>query len=301
MRIFIEDSAGDVISCNVDGLVQNEWGDVIVDNPACLDAVEDNPVNDDKLVLGSKRCGFSAMRMDATGRIVITASNPCVIPQPVAFTLRDDDFSMECETDILTQDSAGVLNLQGSECAYSVKEGDVTGAWGTMVLSDGPLERSCDFGGLSMDDSGNIVVTARGSCFGDSDGDLIPDPVDPDNATAATDECLIQGDASWETVSISGARYLQDVTCQLPKPEYIVVADVVFGGYHHEPLSYPPDQPIVADYHATNSILLLGPVSVKGGSSFTIDSGRELRIWGPFKVTAGSEFRVVPLLLIHED
>ncbi len=303
MRIYIEDVAGDVISCDVDGLTQNEWGDLIVSNPApgCLDAVEDNPVTSDKLVLGSKRCGFAAMRMDDTGRIVVTASNACVIAQPVAFTLRDDDFSMFCETDVMSQNSAGALNLEGSVCAYSVKEGDVTNSYGSLVLRDGAVERNCAFRSMSMDASGDIVITAQGSCFGDSDGDLIPDPVDPDNATVATDECLIQGDANWETVSISGARYLQDVTCELPKPEYIVVADVVFGGFHHEPLSYPPDQPIVADYHATNSIRLLGPVSVKGGSSFTVDSGGGLGIWGPFKVTAGSEFRVVPLLLIHED
>ncbi len=301
MRIYIEDDAGDVISCDVDKLTQNESGDLTVSNPApgCLNAVENNPVNDDRLVLGSKSCGFSSLRIDETGRILVTASNACVISQPLSFTLKDDDFSMDCETDVMSQDSAGVLNLEGSVCAQAVKEGDVAGS--TLVLRDGPVARGCDFQRLSMDGSGNIVVTARGSCFGDSDGDLIPDPVDPDNAAMATEDCIVTGDADWETVSISGARYRHDVTCQLPKPEYIVVADVVFGGDYHEPLTYPPDEPIVADYHATNNILLLGPVSVKGGSSFTVDSGRALSIWGPFKVTAGSEFRVLPLFQVIED
>ena len=301
MRIYIEDVAGSVISCDVDGLTQNASGDLTVTNPApgCLDAVEDNPVNDNKLVLGSKGCGFSALRIDGAGRVTVTASNACVIPQPVYFTLMDDDFSMDCETDVLSLNGTGVLSLEGSVCAQAVKEGDVAGS--TLVFRDGPIARGCDFRRMSMDAAGNIVVTAQGSCFGDSDGDLIPDPLDPDNAAMATEDCIVAGDANWETVSISGARYLQDVTCQLPKPEYIVVADVVFGGFHHEPLSYPPDQPIVADYHATNSIRLVGPVSVKGGSSFTVDSGGGLGIWGPFKVTAESEFRVVPLVRVHED
>ena len=303
MQIFIEDSLGGVIACEVDGLTQNSWGDVIVSNPACLNAVVDNPVLDDKLVLGTKRCGFSSMRMDSMGRVVVTASNSCVIAQPVSFTLRDDNFEMSCETDVISQGGAGVLHLDGSTCASALKEGEgaVAYSFGSMVLKDGPIERSCAFESLSMDALGNIVVTAQGSCFGDSDGDLIPDPKDPDNAVAATDDCLIAGDASWETISISGARYSVDVTCELPKPDYIVVADVVFGGFNHELLSYPPDVPIVADYYATQSIALLGPVSVKGGSTFTVDSGRELSIWGPFKVTKGSEFRVVPLVLSIED
>ena len=301
MQIYIEDSAGDVIACEVDGLTQNEWGDVIVNNPGCLNAVENNPVNDDKLVLGEKRCGFSSLRMDAAGRVTVTASNSCVIAQPVAFVLQDDDYEMNCETDVVSQSGSGVLYLDGSVCASAMKEGPVSYSSGAMVLRDGPVERSCTFKSMSMDAQGNIVVKAQGSCFGDSDGDLIPDPMDPDNALAATDECLVNGDANWETVSISGARYRQDVTCELPRPDYIVVADVVFGGDYHEPLSYPPDEAIVADYYATQSIALLGPVSVKGGSSFTVDSGRELSIWGPFKVMAGSEFRVVPLELSVDD
>ena len=301
MRIYIEDVDGKVISCDVGGLTQNELGDLTVNNPApgCLAAVEDNPVNDDKLVLGGKSCGFSSLRIDGTGRVLVTASNACVIPQPIYFTLKDDDFSMDCETDVLSLNGNGVLSLEGSICAQAVKEGNVVGR--TLVFRDGPVARGCDFRGMSMDGSGNIVVTARGSCFGDSDGDLIPDPVDPDNAEMATEDCIVTGDENWETVSISGARYRHDVTCELPKPEYIVVADVVFGGDYHEPLTYPPDEPIVAGYHATNNILLLGPVSVKGGSSFTVDSGRALSIWGPFKVTAGSEFRVLPLFQVTED
>jgi hypothetical protein len=301
MQIFIEDSLGDVIACEVDGFTQNSWGDVIVSNPGCLGSVVSNPVNDDKLVLGEKRCGFSSMRMDETGRVVITASNSCVISQPVSFTLRDDDYEMSCETDVVSQGGAGVLHLDGSTCAAALKEGPASHSFGSMVLKDGPIVRECAFESMSMDAAGNIEVVARGSCFGDSDGDLIPDPMDPDNAVAAGDDCLIAGDASWETISISGARYSDDVTCELPKPDYIVVADVVFGGFNHEPLSYPPDVPIVADYYATQSIALLGPVSVKGGSTFTVDSGRELSIWGPFKVTKGSEFRVVPLVLSIEN
>ncbi len=301
MRIYIEDVTGSVMSCDVAGLTQNESGDLTINTPApgCLDSVEDNPVNDDKLVLGGKSCGFSSLRIDETGRILVTASNACVIPQPVSFVLKDDDFSMDCETDVLSLNSTGVLSLEGSVCAQAVKEGDVAGK--TLVFRDGPVARGCDFRKMSMDASGTIVVTAGGSCFGDSDGDLIPDPVDPDNAAMATEDCVVTGDADWETVSISGARYRHDVTCQLPKPEYIVVADVVFGGNYHEPLTYPPDEPIVANYHATNNILLLGPVSVKGGSSFTVDSGGALSIWGPFKVTAGSEFRVLPLFQVIED
>jgi len=297
MQISIEDALGRVVSCGVDSLTQNSWGDVIVSNPDCQDSLVNNPVSAGKLVLGQKRCGFSSLHIDDKGRIVVTASNSCVISRPVFFTLRDDDFEMSCETDVMSQDYAGVLHLDGSRCASALKEGAVNYSPGSMIVKDGSIERSCVFESLNMDVAGNIVVTAQGSCFGDSDGDLIPDPMDPDNTVAATSKCAprggsVHGQANWETVSISGARYDSDVTCELPRPDYIVVADTVFGGFNHEPLSYPPDVPIVADYYASQSIALLGPVSVKGGSTFSVDSGRGLSIWGPFKVTAGSEFRV---------
>ncbi len=199
--------------------------------------------------------------------------------------LRDDRFQIDCTATSVQMGADGSLSVDGSSCIDKIQ----TGAAGTLqFLDNATVTHSCAFGSMTMNANGNMVITAMGNCFGDSDGDSIPDLIDPNVAEAATPECIVQGETPDETVSMTGALYTADDTCYTPAPNRLVAANTVVG---------QASTPVILDLYAKDSIALLG-ATVSGNSTLTLqgeDQNQPLvRIWKPFSIEAGSVLRVHP-------
>ncbi len=206
-----------------------------------------------------------------------------VAPMPV--TLRDDRFQFDCTASDVRMGADGSLKLEGSTCS-NVVQIDVSGS--LQFLENGSITHSCAFASMTMNAEGSMVITAAGNCFRDSDGDNIPDLVDPAVDTAATGDCIVQGASPDETVSLSGANYVANETCMLPAPNRLVAANTVIGA---------ANAPATVDFHAKNGVDLVG-ATVDGSSTFRIHGDDQVqpavRIWGPFLVQAGGVLSVHP-------
>ncbi len=205
----------------------------------------------------------------------------------IPVSLRDDRFQFDCSASNVQLEVDGSLKLEGSTCSDVVQIG-ASGSLQFLEIGATTPTHSCIFSGLTMDAEGSMVITAAGNCFRDSDGDQIPDLIDPDVGTAATADCAFQGASPDETVSLSGASYTVDGTCVLPAPNRLVAASTVVGAVN---------TPASVDFHANDGVDLIG-ATIDGSSMFRVHGGTQMlpvvRIWGPFLVQAGGVFSVHP-------
>ncbi|WP_456416852.1 hypothetical protein [Thiolapillus sp.] len=204
---------------------------------------------------------------------------------PIPVSLRDNRFQFDCSASDVQLGVDGALKLAGSTCSSVV----LIGASGTLqFLENGDITHSCTFAGMTMDADGSMVITAAGDCFRDSDGDQIPDLIDPAVDVAATADCIVQGASPDESVSLSGASYSVNETCILPAPNRLVAANTVVGTANGS---------ANVDFHAKDGVDLIG-AAVDGGSVFRVHGDAQtlpvVRIWGPFSVQPGGEFSVHP-------
>ncbi|WP_456376839.1 hypothetical protein [Thiolapillus sp.] len=217
----------------------------------------------------------------ATG-LQVQAAAAATIP----VSLRDDRFQFDCSASDVQMGVDGSLSIEGSTCSSVVQ----LGASGSLqFLENGSITHSCEFAGMTMNAEGSMVIIAAGNCFGDSDGDGIPDLIDPAVDTAATGYCDVQGTSPDETVSMSGANYAANGgTCKLPEPNRLVAANTVVGA---------ANSPVTVDFYAKDGVDLVG-ATVAGSGVFRIHGDGQVqpavRIWGPFLVEDGGVFSVHP-------
>ncbi|WP_457669208.1 hypothetical protein [Thiolapillus sp.] len=226
---------------------------------------------------------FSVLTMGeaaATAEIDTQTAEAATTP----IVLKDDRFRLDCAVAAVQMGADGSLILEDSTCSAMV----TPGATGSLKFAaGGETTHSCSFGGMTMNAQGQMTIRAAGSCFADTDQDEIPDYLDPLSTEKATAECLVQGQAPDESVSLSAANYSADATCILPAPNRLVAANTVVGAVNAA---------AVVEFHATDGIDVVG-ATVDGNSSFILGGEDQptVRIWGPFFVKAGSIFAVHPV------
>lgn len=205
----------------------------------------------------------------------------------IPVSLRDDRFRFDCNASEVKLGADGSLKLEGSTCSDVVQIG-ASGSLQFLEAGATAPTHSCIFAGMSMNAEGSMVITAEGNCFRDSDGDNIPDLIDPSVDVAATGECLAEGESPDETVSLSGADYTVDGTCTLPAPSRLVAVNTIVGAV---------DSPATVEFYGKNMVDLVGAM-IRDGSVFRIQGDvqtqPEVRIWGPFLVRVGGVFSVHP-------
>jgi hypothetical protein len=294
------DGNSNSLSCQANAITQDAAGILTVDEPTCLGSIDSTGTSLRFLVSGSlvgTGCVFSSMDMSSAGDVVLTASDACIVVQPLVFTLQDDRFALNCEADTLLQNDSGVLSLSNVSCINDIDSQTQTASAGIMSFTDAGTSRSCQFGNMSLDANGSLILTATGDCFGDTDDDGIPNPIDPDpnQGPVVAADCGPQPDAvgGKQSSIILGDGVnaeIADVTCYLPNaPERVIAANSVLGASNY---------PINVDFYAKEQVVLFEGTALKGNSTMSIQSDVQtqpvVRIWGPFTVEAGSVFKVHP-------
>ncbi len=300
-NMTLVDSGSNSLTCQVNDIVQDAQGILTVDQPDCLASIDGSGSSLRFLNGGNVAntgCVFSNLEMTANGDITVHASDACVVVQSLAFTLKDNRFELDCEADSSQQDGYGLLTLDNVSCLSDIRTVAQTSAPGVIQFNRANFtSRSCQFGSMSMDANGFMVITAVGDCFGDTDGDGIPNPIDPNPSQGAVvgAECLPQPDAvgGKESSILLGDGVnaeTANVTCYLPNaPERVIAANSVLGA---------TNSPISVDFYAKDQVVLFEGTALRGNSSMSIQSDVQtqpvVRIWGPFTVEAGSVLKIHP-------
>lgn len=300
ISMTLVDGNSNSLTCQADAISQNALGILTVDEPSCISSIDSTGTSMRFLVSGSQvtGCVFSSMVMNSVGEVTLQASDACIVVQPLAFTLQDDRFAISCEADTLLQNASGVLSLSNVSCIGDITSQAQANTTGVMAFTGtNSIAKSCMFGNMSLDANGALVLTATGDCFGDADGDGIPNPIDPnpgpnDLQAQQNTNCTPQLDAlggKQSSILLNNAE-VSDVTCYLPNaPERVIAANSALGAVN---------SPINVDFYAKEQVILFEGTSLRGNSTMSIQSDIQtqpaVRVWGPFTVEVGSVFKVHP-------
>jgi len=227
----------------------------------------------------------AGMLMTANASAITDAQIQAAEAEPTAFVLKDDRFHTDCSATSVQMGADGSLALEGVSCADVTLAGDQ----GNLKFQEnGDTTHSCDFASMTMNLSGNMIITAEGDCFVDGDGDAIPDLIDPFPTEAAGNTCVVQGESPNESVSMSSAAFTADASCALPAPNQVVAVNTSIGA---------ADTPVIMDFIAKDGIDLIGG-TVRGSSTLTLQGDGQsqpvVRIWTPFTLEAGSVLSIQP-------
>lgn len=235
--------------------------------------------------LGFIAIAGAVMLLTANASAITAAQIQAAEADSTAFVLRDDRFRTECSATSVQMGADGSLALEGVSCADVTLAGDQ----GNLKFQEnGDTTHSCNFGSMTMNITGNMIITAEGDCFVDGDGDAIPDLIDPLPSEAAGNACVVQGDSPNESVSMSSASFIADASCALPAPNQVVSVDTSIGS---------AETSVIMDFIAKDGIDLIGG-TVRGNSTLTLQGDGQgqpvVRIWTPFTLEAGSVLSIQP-------